>query len=539
MEGERKQVTVLFADIKGSMELLADRDPEAAHGLLDPVLERMMEAVHRYEGTVNQVMGDGIMALFGAPVAHEDHAVRACYAALHMQESLRQYAEHLLASEGMTVQIRRRPQLREVVVGAIGSDLRVEYTAVGQTTHLAARMEQLAFPGSTLITAATLELAEGYVAVKARGRTPIKGMSQPVEVYELTGVGSARSRIQVSAARGLTKFVGRARELLQMFTALDRVQSGHGELVALVGEAGLGKSRLVREFVHSHRTQGFLILQSSSVSSGKASAWNPVIDLLKAYFGIGERDDARAIRERIAGKMLMLDRQLEASISPLLYLLDAPLDDQSWERLEPAERRVRILEACKRLLLREAQVQPIVLVFEDLHWIDHETQALLDGLVESLSGARIVLLVNTGRRIGTAGATRASTRRFVSIRSRPRAPKSWRRALLGNEPALEAVGRLLLQRTGGNPFFFEESVRSLVETGVLQGARGAYRLSQRDRRGRGAGYRARNPRSAHRSFAGGAEAAAADCRGHRHGCAVRVAAGNRRPACRRAAHCAE
>src|SRR5262245_7677453 len=213
LQGERKQVTVLFADLKGSMELISDRDPEDARKLLDSVLERMMEAVHRFEGTVNQVMGDGIMALFGAPIAHEDHAVRACYAALRMQESAAQYADDMRRTCGVDVQIRVGLNSGEVVVRTIGTDLSVDYTAVGQTTHLAARMEQLARPGTTLITANTQHLAEGYVKVRPLGPVPVKGLVKPVEVYEVTGAGAARTRLQAAAGRGLTRFVGRSAEL--------------------------------------------------------------------------------------------------------------------------------------------------------------------------------------------------------------------------------------------------------------------------------------------------------------------------------------
>jgi class 3 adenylate cyclase len=254
LEGERKQATVLFADLKGSMELLADRDPEEARRLLDPVLELMMEAVHRYEGTVNQVMGDGIMALFGAPVAHEDHAVRACYAAARMQRRVTLYADEMQREGGTPVQIRVGLNSGEVVVRAIGSDLHMDYTAVGQTTHLAARMEQMAKPGSTLATGDTLKLAEGFVQVRPLGAVTVKGLETPTQVYELTGVIPARSRLQASAARGLTRFVGRDSELQQLAQALERAAAGHGQTVAIVGEAGIGKSRLVLEFVRSHRT---------------------------------------------------------------------------------------------------------------------------------------------------------------------------------------------------------------------------------------------------------------------------------------------
>ena len=264
LEGERKQVTVLFADLKGSMELLADRDPEEARKLLDPVLEHMMEAVHRYEGTVNQVMGDGIMALFGAPLAHEDHAVRACYAALRMQESVKRYAEGVRREQGVTVRIRVGLNSGEVVVRAIGSDLHMDYTAVGQTTHLAARMEQLADPGATLLTPETLALAEGFVQVTSLGPMAVKGLAAPVEVYELTGISAARSRLQAAATRGLSRFVGRDAEIEQLHRAVEHARQGRGQVAAVVGGPGVGKSRLTFELTHSHQLEGWLILQAGA-----------------------------------------------------------------------------------------------------------------------------------------------------------------------------------------------------------------------------------------------------------------------------------
>src|SRR5713101_8904846 len=384
LEGERKHVTVLFADLKGSMELLADRDPEDARHLLDQVLEHMMEAVHRYEGTVNQVMGDGIMALFGAPLAHEDHAVRACYAALRMQEAVKRYAEEVRHSEGVLPQIRVGLNSGEVVVRSIGSDLQMDYSAVGQTTHLAARMEQMAAVDSILLTAGTLRLAEGYVQVRALGPINVKGLGGPLEVFELTGASLARTRLQAAAARGLTRFVGRDAEMETVRLALEGARAGRGEAVALVGEPGVGKSRLVWEFTHSHRAQDWLILESGSVSYGKATAYLPVIDLLKAYFQIEGRDDTRKVREKVTGKVLSLDRELELILPALLALLDVPVEDAGWERLDPPQRRQRTLDGIKRLLLRESQVQPLLVLFEDLHWIDSETQAWLDSLVEAL-----------------------------------------------------------------------------------------------------------------------------------------------------------
>jgi class 3 adenylate cyclase/tetratricopeptide (TPR) repeat protein len=477
LEGERKQVTVLFADLKGSMELLADRDPEEARKLLDPVLEHMMEAVHRYEGTVNQVMGDGIMALFGAPLAHEDHAVRACYAALRMQEAVKRYAERIRRSDGVAVHIRVGLNSGEVVVRAIGSDLHMDYTAVGQSTHLAARMEQLAVPGSVLITADTLRLAEGYVEVRPLGPVHVKGLAGPVEAYEVTGAGAVRTRLQAAAARGLTRFVGRDEEVEQLRRALEAARAGRGQIAALVGEPGVGKSRLVWELTHSHRTEGWLMLESGSVSYGKATSYLPVIDLLKIYFRIEPRDDPRTVREKVTGKLLTLDRALEPTLPAILALLDAPPGDAAWAALDPTQRRRQTLDAVKRLLLRESQEQPLLLVFEDLHWIDLETQALLDGLVESLPTARTLLLVNYRPEYTHGWGSRTI---YTQVRVDPLARASadeLLRGLLGDDASLAPLTALLLRRTEGNPLFLEESVRSLVETGALVGERGAYRLA--------------------------------------------------------------
>ncbi|HEV8617526.1 MAG TPA: adenylate/guanylate cyclase domain-containing protein [Methylomirabilota bacterium] len=476
LEGERKQVTVLFADLKGSMELLADRDPEDARKLLDPVLELMMEAVHRYEGTVNQVMGDGIMALFGAPLAHEDHAVRACYAALRMQEAVKRYAEDARHRHGVNVQIRVGLNSGEVVVRAIGSDLHMDYTAVGQTTHLAARMEQLASPGSILVTSSTLELVEGYVAVKPLGPVPVKGLADPVEVYEVTGAGPARTRLQAAAGRGLTRFVGRDAELEQLRRAQQLAGTGHGQIAAIVGEAGVGKSRLAYEFTHSHRLQGWMVLESASVSYGKATSYLPVIELLKGYFKIQDRDDPREIREKVTGKLLTLDEALKPALPALLALLNVPLDDAAWQALDPGQRRQRTLDAVKRLLLREAREQPLLVIFEDLHWIDGETQAVLDTLVESLGSAHLLLLVNYRAEYQHAwsGKTYYSQMRLDALAAE--SAGELLEALLGGDPGLAPLKQLLVKR--GNPFFLEETVRTLVETKALTGERGRYRLTQ-------------------------------------------------------------
>ena len=460
------------------MELLADRDPEEARQLLDPVLERMMAAVHRYEGTVNQVMGDGIMALFGAPIAHEDHAVRACYAALAMQQAVERYAEAVRRQQGLDVQMRLGLNSGAVVVRAIGNDLHMDYTAVGQTTHLAARMEQLARPGTTLITADTLRLVEGLVRVTALGPIPVKGLPAPVEVYELLGASPLRGRFQAGVVRGLTRFVGRDQELDTVQHALAQAGAGHGQVVALVGEAGMGKSRLVYEVVQAHQTQGWRVLESAAVSYGKATPYFPLIELLKHYAHVEDSDDMRTRRAKVTGQVLTLDAILQDTIPALLSLLEALPEDSPFCTLDPPQRRQRTLTALKRVLLRESQVQPLLLVFEDLHWIDTETQALLDSLVESLPTAPILLLVNYRPEYQHGWGNKTY---YTQLRLDPLPPASadaLLQALLGDDPSLAPLKQLLIARTEGNPFFLEESVRTLVETGVLVGAAGAYRLAQ-------------------------------------------------------------
>ena len=478
LEGERKHVTVLFADLKGSMELLADRDPEEARKLLDPVLAHMMDAVHLYEGTVNQVMGDGIMALFGAPIAHEDHAVRACYAALRMQAVIHRHAEEAQRTAGVAIQIRIGLNAGEVVVRSIGSDLHMDYTAVGQTTHLAARLEQMAMAGSILITGEALRLVEGYVEVRPLGAVPVKGIVGAVDVYELTGTGPARTRLQAATTRGLSRFVGRYAELGALRRALENAQAGHGQLVGVVGEPGMGKSRLFHELTHSSWLDGWLTVASGAVSYGTRTSYLPVVDLLKGYFQIEPGDDARRIRGRVTSKILALAEALHPTLPAFLSLLDVPVEDARWQHLDPPQRRQQTLDAVKRLLLCESQIRPLCLIVEDLHWIDAETQALLDGLIESLPAARLLLLVNYRPEYehGWGGKTF-----YTQITLDPLPPERAEEllgSLLGDDREHEPLRQLLIERTERNPFFLEESVRTLVETGVLVGERGAYRLAR-------------------------------------------------------------
>jgi len=423
------------------------------------------------------VMGDGIMALFGAPVAHEDHAVRACYASLRMQEAVKRYAEEIQRSHGVPVQIRVGLNAGEVVVRSIGSDLHMHYTAVGQTTYLAARMEQMAIPGSILISADSVTLTEGSVQVKPLGAVTIKGLDTPIEVYELLGAVPMHSRMEAAAARGLTPFVGRQQEVETLRHAQAQAQAVHGQAVGVEGEPGVGKTRLFYEFTHAHPLQGWLLLETWSMSYGKATAYLPVLDLLKAYFQLEARDDARRMREKVTGKLLTLDPALQPSLPAFLALLDIPGEDSQWQALDPSQRRQRTLDALKRLILRESQVQPVCLVVENLHWIDTETRAWLDSLVESIPTARLLLLVNFRPEYQHGWGGKSY---YTQLRLDPLPPESAEdllQALLGSDRTLQPLKRLLIERTEGNPFFLEESVRTLVETQVLTGLRGAYRLA--------------------------------------------------------------
>jgi class 3 adenylate cyclase/tetratricopeptide (TPR) repeat protein len=477
LEGERKHVTILFADLRGSMELLADRDPEEARKILDPVLERMIEAVHHYEGTVNQVMGDGIMALFGAPLAHEDHALRACYAALRMQERVGAYGDELQRSVGVPVQIRVGLHSGDVVVRSISSDLHMDYSAVGQSTHVAARMEQMAKPASTLMTSATHALVEGYVRVRAVGPVPVKGLAQPVEVLELLGSAASRTRLEVSAGRGLTRFIGREAEEKLVHAALAHASQGRGQVVALVGEPGVGKSRLVWEVTNSHRAQGWLVLQASAVAYGKSTPFLPVVELIRSYLGVEGGDDERRVREKLMGKVLALDEKLRSLLPAIEAVLDLPADESAWAG-SSERRRSAIIDAVRQVLLRESAVQPLLLVFEDLHWLDDDTQALLESLIASVPSHRVLLVVNYRPEYVHAWASKTY---YVQIRLDPLPPESAEtllQALLGATAATPSLTARLIEQTHGNPFFLEEAVRTLVDAGALVGERGAFQLVQ-------------------------------------------------------------
>lgn len=477
-DGERKTVTALFADMAGSTALIHDLDPEDARRLIDPVLALMMEAVHHYEGFVAKSMGDGILALFGAPIANEDHPQRALLAALRMQEAMRRYADGVRLAQGIALQIRVGINSGEVVVRTIRiKDLHTDYDPVGNSIHIASRMESIAVPGSIVASEHTRNLTEGYFAFKALGATPIKGLREPLAVFEVLGPGPLRTRLQMSASRGLARFVGRARELEQLREARARSQAGHGQIVGVVGEPGVGKSRLCHEF-KLLAPRDCLVLETFSISHGKAYPYLPLIELLRNYCQITAQDDERRRREKLTGKLLTLDRALEDCLPYLFHLLGAAEPGSALAQMDAQIRQQRTFEAIKRLLVRESLAQPLELIIEDLQWLDSETEAFLAFLGESVANARILLLVNFRPEYRHDWSRKSY---YTQLRLDPLGEAEalvLLRALLGNAAGLAPLERLILALTEGNPFFIEEVVQELAEGQVLRGERGHYRIEQ-------------------------------------------------------------
>ncbi len=465
--GERKTVTALFADIKGSMDLMERLDPEEARAIVDPALKLMIDAVHRYDGYIVQSTGDGIFALFGAPVAHEDHAQRGLYAALRVQDEMAKYSAGLRAAGNPPVEIRIGLNTGEVVVRSIRTDdAHTEYTPIGHSMSLAARMQTLAPTGSIVITEQTQKLTAGYFDLKPLGPARIKGVTDPINVYEVIGIGPLRTRLQRSASRGLSKFVGRRAELEQLDKALELARGGRGQIVAAMAEAGVGKSRLFHEF-KMRRQSECLVLEAFSFSHGKASAYLPVIDLLKSYFRIADRDDERTRREKVTGKVLALDRALEETLPHLFALLGIPSGDAGLNEMDPAIRRRRTHEAVKSLIVRESLNQPLIVIFEDLHWIDAESEALLSSIADSIGTAQILMMVNYRPEYRHNWGHKTY---YTQMRLDPLGTENSAEllsAMLGEAAALAPLKSSIIERTEGNPFFIEEMVQVLFDRGVL------------------------------------------------------------------------
>ena len=470
LEGERKRVTVLFADVKGSMELAEQLDPEQWHRILDRFFQILSDGVHRFEGTVNQYTGDGIMALFGAPIAHEDHAQRACYAALHLRDHLRQYADDLRIAPGLNFSFRLGLNSGEVIVGRIGDDLRMDYTAQGHTVGLAQRMEQLAPADGIALSAHTQKAVDGFFALRSLGLVPAKGVRDPVGVFVLEGVGHHRTRLDTSRARGLSRFVGRDDEMEALESALQRSLEGTGRVAAVVGEPGVGKSRLCAEFIDRCRARGLMVYEAHCPAHGKTIPYLPLLELLRNLFGITDQDGPREARQKIAGELALLDDGFADDRALVLDFLGVA------DPKVPAVRQRRLFTFLRRLIQRRTEADPIVLLIDDLHWIDPGSDLFVAQIVEAVSATRTLLLVNF-RPEYEADWTRKSW-----VLQLPMAPLSGEalsdlmRDWVGSHPSVAALPALVGARSGGNPFFAEEIVLSLIEAGRLVGTRGAYEL---------------------------------------------------------------
>jgi class 3 adenylate cyclase/predicted ATPase len=478
LEGERKQVTVLFADVKGSMDLAEQVDPEAWHKIMDRFFAILSEGVHRFEGTINQYTGDGIMALFGAPVAHEDHARRACYAALALQEDLRRYANALRLEKGLSFSVRMGLNSGEVVVGKIGDDLRMDYTAQGHTVGLAARMEQLAESGKAYLSEHTAALVDGFVTLQDLGRLALKGVKEPIRVYELQGIGKLRTKLDVSRARGFSRFVGRADEMASLEAALGRAIQCNGQVVGVVAHPGLGKSRLCFEFAERCRARGITVYEAHGVSHGKLIPFLPILELFRAFFRITDQDGSEAAREKIAGRMLLLDEGLKDALPLMFDFLEVPDLERPVPQMDPQARLRQLFGVVKRIAQARSKREPAVVLLEDLHWFDGGSEAVLEVLVDTAESNRTLIVVNFRPEYHAGWMQRSYYQQLPLLPLGNEAIAELLRDLLGPDSSVASLGSRIRERTGGVPFFIEEIVQSLAEAGSLEGKRGAYRLVQ-------------------------------------------------------------
>jgi class 3 adenylate cyclase/tetratricopeptide (TPR) repeat protein len=469
LEGERKQITVLFADIKGSTNLIEDLDPEEAELRLRPALDAMINAVRRYEGTINRVQGDGIMALFGAPLAHEDNAVRAAYAALDIQKDV-----HAACSPDIAVRVGLHAG--DVLVRAIHNDLSIDYDAIGPTVHLAARMEQIAPPGAIYCTANVMRMTMGFVDGQPLGQVAVKGIRQPIDLFQIVGHTSARTRWEVTAARGLTRFVGRDNELARLQRAVELAAAGSGQLVVVRGQPGTGKSRLVHEFLQSSQLSGWLVLKTAAAAYERGTPYLAISNLLRSWIGIPEQALPAEASRRLYEALAALPTGSSIYVPALQWLLDLPVEDADWPALDATERRQRMRAALKDLCLCCAENQPLLLWFEDIQWTDVETQGVIDGLIELLGTARLFVLVTCRPEYEHKWDGKPF---LTAINLEPleaQAANDLVHSLIGGNNA--ELRALIVERTDGTPLFIEETVRTLVENGALRLRAGGYELTR-------------------------------------------------------------
>jgi class 3 adenylate cyclase/tetratricopeptide (TPR) repeat protein len=478
IEGERKLVTVLFADVANYTSLSEKLDPEEVHQIMDGCFKILMDEIHKYEGTINQFTGDGVMALFGAPVAHEDHAQRACYTALLVQKAMGEYGEKLKKDIGIDFKMRVGLNSGPVIVGSIGDDLRMDYTAVGDTTNLAARMENAANPGSVLVTKNTHRLVRDFFECTSVGTVQVKGKEEPLEAYELVKAGEVETRFEASVAKGLTKLVGRGREMATLKEAYDRARSGSGQVVGIVGEAGVGKSRLLRELQNMLSPEDYTYLEGQCLHYGSSMAYLPFIDILKSYFAIKDDDREYIIKKKMAEKIHALDETLHSSISQFQELLSLKVDDNAYLQIEPGARKLKTFEAIKDLLICESEARPLILAIDDLHWIDSTSEEFLHYLIDWLAGTHILLIVLYRPEYTHPWGSKSYYSKIGVDQLSQKSSAHLVQNILEGGAVVHTLRELILTRAGGNPLFVEELTHSLVENGSIQKKQHQYVLTK-------------------------------------------------------------
>jgi class 3 adenylate cyclase/tetratricopeptide (TPR) repeat protein len=478
IEGERKLVTVLFADVANYTSISEKLDPEEVHQIMDGCFKILMDEIHKYEGTINQFTGDGVMALFGAPVAHEDHAQRACYTALSVQKAMGEYGEKLKKDTGVDFKMRVGLNSGPVVVGSIGDDLRMDYTAIGDTTNLAARMESMARPGSILVSLNTHRLVRDYFEFRFLGKVEVKGKEEPQEAYELIKPSEIETRIEASVAKGLTMFVGRENSMAALTEAYDKAKARFGQVVGVVGEAGVGKSRLLLEFRDRLPQAEFEYLEGRCLHYAGSMPYLPILDILRSQFEIKEDDWERAVKKKIAEKVTELDIKLEGSIPSFQELLSLKVDDEGYLRLEPQQKRERIFEAVRDLLVRKSQDKPLVIVVEDLHWVDKTSEDFLDYLIGWIANTQILLVLIYRPEYTHQWGSKSYYNRIGLDQLTTKSSAELVQAILEGSEVEPELKELVLTRAAGNPLFMEEFTQSLLENGSIERRGDRYVLSR-------------------------------------------------------------
>ncbi|UCE56891.1 MAG: AAA family ATPase [Desulfobacterales bacterium] len=477
IEGERKLVTVLFADVADFTSIAEKLDPEEVHQIMDNCFKILMEEIHTYEGTINQFTGDGVMALFGAPLAHEEHAQKACHTALSIQKSLREYSEEIKKNYNVNFQMRMGLNSGPVVVGSIGDDLRMDYTAVGDTTNLASRKESMAKPGTILVSKNTYRLTRDFFKFKPLGEVEVKGKGYPEEAFELTKVSKVETRIEAAVAKGLTRFVGRKNSMAALVEACDKTHSGSGQVIGIVGEAGVGKSRLLLEFRNQLPQSEYTYLEGRCLHYGGSIPYLPMLDILRSYFDIKGDDLEHIIKEKMSKRVLQLDERLKNVLPPFQEILSLKVENKAYANLEPGRKRERTFEAFRDLFVRESQTKTLVLAVEDLHWIDKTSEEYLDYLIGWLANAKILLILLYRPEYTHQWGSKSYYNRIGLDQLTAKSSTELVQAILEGGQVVPELRELILGKASGNPLYMEELTNTLLENGSIQRKGNQYVLS--------------------------------------------------------------